>query len=164
MHTARVLCVSWAHASISWRQVLFWCVWYGLRSSRSESEQWVWCVNIETGSSSTRTQTIPDASEKDLTSRNRRMSCAYSLKVVSAQKCSFVRCFRRYQTEKFYAVTAVKLLYFRTGTETNILRKELRLVLSYSDSSNVQQRAKPRKTLKLNRKQKQSWISKLTLK
>jgi len=42
---------------ISWRHVLFWCVWYGLRSSRSESEQWVWCVNIETGS--TRMQTIP---------------------------------------------------------------------------------------------------------
>jgi len=32
------------------------------RSSRSESEQWVWCVNIET--SSTRTQNIPDASQK----------------------------------------------------------------------------------------------------
>jgi len=38
---------------ISWRHVLFWCVWYGLRSSRSDSKQWVWCVNIET--SSTRT-------------------------------------------------------------------------------------------------------------
>jgi len=35
---------------ISWRHVLFWCVWYGLRSSKSESEQWVWYVNIETGS------------------------------------------------------------------------------------------------------------------
>ena len=41
---------------ISWRHVLFWRVWYGLRSSRSESEHWVWCVNVETGS--TRTQTI----------------------------------------------------------------------------------------------------------
>jgi len=35
---------------ISWRHVLFWCVWYGRRSSKSESEQWVWCINIETGS------------------------------------------------------------------------------------------------------------------
>ena len=70
---------------ISWRHVLFWCVWYGLRSSRSESEQWVWCVNIET--SSTRTQTIPPASEKDVTSHNQthafkkrtgRMPCAFS--------------------------------------------------------------------------------------
>ena len=33
---------------ISWRHVLFWCVWCGLRSSKSESEQWVWYVNIET--------------------------------------------------------------------------------------------------------------------
>jgi len=35
---------------ISWRHVLFWCVWYGLRSSKSASEQWVWCVNIEADS------------------------------------------------------------------------------------------------------------------
>ena len=33
---------------ISWRHVLFWCIWYGLCSSKSESEQWVWRVNIET--------------------------------------------------------------------------------------------------------------------
>jgi len=48
--------------------------------------QWVWCVNIETVS--TRTQTIPDASKKDATSRNQthapekrrgRMPCAHSL-------------------------------------------------------------------------------------
>jgi len=70
---------------ISWRHVLFWCVWYGLRSSKSESKQWVWCVNIDTGS--TWTQTIPDASEKDVTSRNQthapkkrtgRILCEYS--------------------------------------------------------------------------------------
>jgi len=60
-------------------------VWYGLRSSKSESEQWVWCINIETGS--TRTQTIPDASEKDVTLRSQthalkkrtgRVPCAYN--------------------------------------------------------------------------------------
>ena len=33
--------------------------------------QWVWCVNIETAS--TRTQTMPDASEKDVRSKIRRM-------------------------------------------------------------------------------------------
>jgi len=37
-------------------------------------EQWVWCVNIETGS--TRTQTIPDATEKDATSQNQTHACA----------------------------------------------------------------------------------------
>jgi len=31
-------------------------------------EQWIWCVKIETGS--TRTQTIPNASKKDVTSQN----------------------------------------------------------------------------------------------
>ena len=70
---------------ISWRHVLFWCVWYGLRSSRT-------CFYIDASDSLlwltfTRTQTIPDASEKDVTSRNQthalkkrtgRMTCAYS--------------------------------------------------------------------------------------
>ena len=50
--------------------------------------RWVWCVNIETAS--TRTQTIPDASKKDVTSRNQihatkkrrgRMLCDYSFSV-----------------------------------------------------------------------------------
>jgi len=63
----------------SWNFGFFW-------PSKSESEQRVWCVNIETGS--TRTQTIPDASEKDVMSRNQThvlkkhtgcMLCAYSL-------------------------------------------------------------------------------------
>jgi len=63
-----------------------WCVWCDLSSSRtcfyidaSDSQLWL---------TSTRTQTIPDASEKDVTSRNQthalkrrtgRMPCAYSL-------------------------------------------------------------------------------------
>ena len=91
---------------ISWRHVLFWFVWYGLhssrtgfyidrsgpRSSRSESEKWVWSVNIETGS--TRMQTVPNASEKDVTSRNKtlalkkrmgRMPCAYSFSHMNHQ-------------------------------------------------------------------------------
>ena len=70
---------------ISWRHVLFWCVWHGLRSSRT-------CFYIDASDSLlwlnfTRTQTIPDASEKDVTSRNQthasnkrtgRMPCASS--------------------------------------------------------------------------------------
>ena len=73
---------------ILWRHVLFWCVWYGLRSSRT-------CFYIDASDSllwltSTRTQIIPDASEKDAMSRNQthalkkrtgRMPCAYSLNV-----------------------------------------------------------------------------------
>jgi len=37
-------------------------------SSFPNPGQWIWCVNIETGR--TRTQTIADTSEKDVTSRN----------------------------------------------------------------------------------------------
>jgi len=79
----------YAHGTrlISWRHVLFWCVcWYGLRSSRT-------CFHIDASDSlfcltSTWTQTIPDASEKDVTSGNQthapkkrtgRVPCAYSL-------------------------------------------------------------------------------------
>ena len=39
-----------------------------------EPGQWVWCVNIQTGS--TPTKTIPDASEKDATSQNQTQACA----------------------------------------------------------------------------------------
>jgi len=53
---------------ISWRHVLFWYVWHGLRSSRTcfyvgASDSLLWFTF-------TRTQIIPDPSEKDVTSRN----------------------------------------------------------------------------------------------
>ena len=60
------------------------------RRSFPNPGQWVWCVNIATGS--TRMQTIPDALEKDVTSWNQthapkkrrgRMPCAYSLKLLA---------------------------------------------------------------------------------
>jgi len=47
-------------------------------------ELWVWCVNIETGSS--RTQTTPDPSGKDATSQNQTYACAKRTR--STQPCA----------------------------------------------------------------------------
>ena len=52
---------------ISWRHALFLCVWYGLHSSKSEPEQWVWCVNIETGSYSNADHTRRIRKGRDVT-------------------------------------------------------------------------------------------------
>ena len=73
---------------ILWRHVLFWCVWYGLRSSKIELEEWVWCVNIETGSARNADQTHA------LKKRIGRMPCAYSLRpprLSKKQTWTFVR-------------------------------------------------------------------------
>ena len=70
---------------ISWRHVLFWCVWYGLRSSKSESEQWVWCVNIETGSYSNADHTRRIRKGRDVTKSNACAQKTHRTHAVSIQ-------------------------------------------------------------------------------
>jgi len=55
-----------------WFRGITWCVWYGLRSSRSESEQWVWCVNIEAGSYSNADHTRRIRIGRDVTKSDAR--------------------------------------------------------------------------------------------
>ena len=68
MHTACVLYV-FLGACVWFRDVtsFYDASGYGLRSSKSESEQWVWCVNIETGSYSNADHTRRIRKGRDVT-------------------------------------------------------------------------------------------------
>jgi len=77
----------------------------------SESEQWVWCVNIEARSS--RTQTIPDSSEKDVTSRNQ----THALKKRTGRvPCDYSFSYLLHRAETFASFASlIKHIMLRTG-------------------------------------------------